>query len=74
MVSDIKPAEKNSAGAIFDNNQIWLNTKEAAAFLRRSVGQIRNMVWRRQLKAKKVCGRLLFNKWALHTLVENSTY
>ena len=75
MVSSIKPAEEvSSAGTIFDNNLIWLNTKEAAAFLRRSVGQIRNMVWRGQLKAKKFHGRLLFNKWSLQTLVENSTY
>jgi hypothetical protein len=75
MVSSIKPAEEvSSAGTIFDNNLIWLNTKEAARFLRRSVGQIRNMVWRGQLKARKFRGRLLFEKWALQTLVENSTY
>jgi hypothetical protein len=74
MVSSTKPAEKTSAGAIFDNNLIWLNTKEAAQFLRRSVGQIRNMVYRGQLVAKKFQGRLLFNKWALQALVENSNY
>ena len=74
MVSNKKIAENGSAIAIFDNNLIWLNTKEAAQFLRRSVGQIRNMVYRGQLLAKKFEGRLLFNKWALQTLIENSTY
>ncbi|RYZ85273.1 MAG: hypothetical protein EOP06_16560, partial [Proteobacteria bacterium] len=38
--------------AFFDN-LVWLNSEEAARYLRRSVGQLRNMVHRRQLAYKK---------------------
>lgn len=73
MVTEaIEPTGISPVGVFFDN-LIWLNSKEAAQFLRRSVGQIRNMVYRGQLKAKKFQGRLLFKKNELHQLIENSS-
>lgn len=40
----------------------WITTKEAAIYLRVSVGQIRNMVWRGQLVGYKLNNRLRFLK------------
>jgi hypothetical protein len=55
-------------------NLIWVTTKEAAQFLQRSPGQIRNMVWRGQLKAKKICGRLYFRREDLESLFDYSPF
>lgn len=45
--------EEFSSSALFDKLK-WMNAKEAALYLRVSVGQIRNMVWRNQLKSYKI--------------------
>jgi hypothetical protein len=65
-------------GMIFDN-LIWLNTIEAAVYLRKftkdglpSVGAIRNMVYRGYLKPRKLRGRLLFKRRELDDLLESS--
>ncbi len=55
----------------------WASVEEAAIILRKfkrrdgkpSVGAIRNMVYRGQLKAKKFFGRLLFDRTYLNQLV-----
>lgn len=56
---------------IFDN-QVWLNSEDAAVYLRRSVGQLRNMVYRRQIKPKKYVGRLYFRRSDLDRSIESS--
>ena len=63
----------NSSKQLFDN-LIWLNSNEAATYLRRSVGQIRNMVYRGQLQAKKHLGKLYFKRRELYELIETSSY
>lgn len=55
-------------------NKIWVRTETAAEILERSVGQIRNMVWRGQLKAKKFKGRLYFDKDYLLASLENAPF
>ena len=68
-----KTAKSNDSGLLFDN-RIWVRTKIAAEMLDRSVGQIRNMVWRGQLKAKKYGGRLYFNRDYLKSQLENASF
>lgn len=43
-------AEEFSSAEIFDKLK-WMNSSEAASYIRVSSGQLRNMVWRGQLKA-----------------------
>lgn len=53
-------------------NLKWLSCKEAAIYLRKSVGQIRNMVYRGQIRARKYNSRLYFNRRELDNLIEAS--
>ncbi len=50
-----------------------MTSEEAAMYLRRSVGQIRNMVYRGQLRYRRFCRRLYFRKFDLDRLIESST-
>ena len=54
------------------NNLIWLTTKEAAVYLRRSVDAIHTLVSRRQLRARKFRNRLYFKREELDYLIETS--
>ena len=56
---------------VFDNLK-WLTTKEAATYLRVSLGSLKNLVYRGYLKPSKL-GRLnRFKKDELDRLLENS--
>ena len=46
----------------FSNIRVRFNTDQAAAYLSRTPGAIRNMVMRRQIPYRKVNGRLVFFK------------
>lgn len=54
------------------NNLIWLTTKEAALFLRMSVGALHVAVHRGQVRARKFRRRLYFKKDELTKLIETS--
>lgn len=56
----------------FFHNLKWLKSEDAAKYLRTSVGQIRNMVYRGQLKARKFQNRLYFKRRELDFLLEAS--
>lgn len=56
----------------FFHNLKWLKSEDAAKYLRTSVGQIRNMVYRGQLKARKFQNRLYFKRRELDFLIESS--
>lgn len=72
--SQVLRSEQNEKpDALFDN-RIWVGTKKAAEYLERSAGQIRNMVWRGQIKAKKFHGKLYFNTNDLKALLDNAPY
>lgn len=58
-----------SSEALFDKLK-WMNAKEAALYLRMSVGQIRNMVWRGQVKSYKIKNRLRFLRADLDRLMK----
>ncbi|MCB0308781.1 MAG: M48 family metalloprotease [Bdellovibrionales bacterium] len=51
----------------------WMTTQEAAFYLRVSVGQVRNMVWRRQVKVYRLQNRLRFLRSDLDALLKPST-
>lgn len=53
-------------------NLIWLTTKEAAVYLRRSVNAVHTLVSRRKLRARKFSNRLYFKKDELDYLIETS--
>lgn len=57
---------------LFFENLSWMRTEDAAKYLRTSVGQIRNMVYRGQLKPRKFNRRLYFCKADIDRAIENS--
>ena len=59
MSLDIKTAEDFSSAVLFDKLK-WMTSKEAAFYIRVSVGQLRNMVWRGQVKSYRIQNRLRF--------------
>lgn len=61
----------NSSKLIFDINHIWLNSKEAASYLRVSVGQLRNLVWQKKIPHYHFGGRLRFSKDELSALMSS---
>ncbi|MBT4761537.1 MAG: helix-turn-helix domain-containing protein [Bdellovibrionaceae bacterium] len=63
MSFDCKEPEKYSKKhKTFFDNRIWMNSKEAAEYLRISVNCLRIRVLRKQIKAHKLCSRLMFLK------------
>jgi hypothetical protein len=72
MMKQEKKASSQEEEAKFFDNFLWLRSEDAAKYLRTSVGQIRNMVYRKQLKARKFHNRLYFNRRELNTLIDTS--
>ena len=66
-------SEQKNAHPLF-NNLIWITTEEASEFLRKSVHAVRQMVYKGQLNARKLHGRLYFNKLELNELIDSSHY
>ena len=60
-----------SSERLFDN-RIWVDSKEAADYLRISVGALRNAVYRKQIIARKFRRKLYFNLNELNRLLDNS--
>lgn len=70
IASPVIPVRSDEATGL--DRTKWLNSREAAAYLRTSVAQIRNMVHRGQLASYKPFGRLLFKRTELEKCVEIS--
>ena len=68
----IAPSSEGREEQEFFGNLKWLKSEDAAKYLRTSVGQIRNMVYRGQLKARKFQNRLYFKRRELDYLLETS--
>ncbi|MBD64194.1 MAG: hypothetical protein CME62_03250 [Halobacteriovoraceae bacterium] len=64
---------KIEAPLIFDN-LIWLTTKEAALYLRKSVNSIHKLSANKHLRARKFRNRLYFKKEELDYLLETSQF
>ena len=73
METRVKDKEiKNlKSGMLFDKLK-WMTSKEAAFYIRVSVGQLRNMVWRRQIKCYRLKNRLRFMRNDLDTVLKSS--
>ena len=56
----------------FMEKREYLNTTEAANFIGRSDGALRNLVMRRAIPFRKPGGRLIFLKSELRAWIENS--
>ena len=74
MINNIENA---NVGAEFDTqllfeNLIWMTTRDAAAYLRKSVNAIYILVSRGQLRARKFANRLYFKRDELDYLLETS--
>jgi hypothetical protein len=64
-------SDKINSDTLF-NNKIWMDSKEAANYLKISVGSLRNAVYRKQVLARKFRRRLYFKISELNRLLENS--
>ena len=64
-------SEVFSSDVLFDKLK-WMTSKEAAFYVRVSVGQLRNMVWRGQLKAYHLGSRLKFLRTDMDRLLKPS--
>ncbi|HLG18215.1 MAG TPA: helix-turn-helix domain-containing protein [Bdellovibrionota bacterium] len=62
-------SEATTADALFDKLK-WMTTKEAAFYLRVSAGQVRNMVWRGQVRTYRLQNRLRFLRSDLDQLLK----
>lgn len=51
----------------------WFTAREAAEYLRTTVGSVHNMVYRKQLDYFKRLGRLLFRKTDLDRLIVSTS-
>ena len=58
---------------MFFDNLVWMNSKEAAFYIRVSVGQLRNLVSERKIPHHHFGGRLRFLKTDLDTLMKSTT-
>lgn len=64
--------EVHSQGKPLFDIQIWLDSREAASYLRLSVNSLRIRVMRGQIPAYRLGKRLRFKRSELKCLVENS--
>lgn len=69
MSSATDNADANTSERLFDKLK-WMTSSEAAFYLRISVGQIRNMVWRGQLTCYRLQNRLRFLRGDLDRLLK----
>lgn len=62
---------ENSDSQAFFENRIWMNTREAAIFLRTNPKQLRKWVYQGKIKAYRLLGRSLrFKAEELASLIE----
>lgn len=71
MVTQANLAAELSSAALFDKLK-WMTSKEAASYIRVSVGQLRNMVWRGQVNCYRLKNRLRFLRSDLDSIVKSS--
>ena len=70
-INAVDVSSETSEALIFDKLK-WMTSKEAAFYLRVSVGQIRNMVWRGQVKYYRIRNRLRFLRSDLDHILKPS--
>ncbi len=74
MIGIVTPSEASASGgtdSLFEN-LVWMNSEEAATYLRRTPNAIRILICRGKLRRRKWNGRLLFKKIELDLMLESS--
>lgn len=61
--------DETSKAALFDKLK-WMNSKEAAFYLRMSTAQLRNLVWQGHVRCYRLRGRLRFLRGDLDLLMK----
>ena len=72
MRSLVESSELNSE-VVFDN-LTWMTSAEAALYIRKSIGALRVMICRKQIRARKFHNRLYFRKSELDRLLDSSEF
>lgn len=62
VLNEPAPSAWLAGGQTLFDNRIWLDTTEAAEFLRISVNALRIRIWRKQIIAHKFGNRLRFKR------------
>ncbi len=62
VLNEPVPSAWLAGGQTFFDNRIWLDTNEAANFLRITVNALRIRIWRKQVIAHKFGNRLRFKR------------
>lgn len=69
--TDLKPGEVPDPGLA---NLTWMDSKEAAKYLRKTANALRIMVYRGYLRPRKLRNRLYFRRVELDRLLESSAF
>jgi len=67
-----KPFQESSSNENAMNNLVWMNSKEAASYLRISTGALRAHIYKGQLPFYKLKNRLRFKRTDLDRMLENT--
>ncbi|MBT3586699.1 MAG: helix-turn-helix domain-containing protein [Halobacteriovoraceae bacterium] len=62
----------NTQDNLLFHNLIWLTTKEAAIYLRKSVCAVHHLVSKGKIKSRKFANRLYFKREELDYLIDSS--
>ncbi|MBS1983575.1 MAG: helix-turn-helix domain-containing protein [Bdellovibrionales bacterium] len=68
----VSPGAVGPGEVFFDIKLVWLNSEEAARYLRKTVGALRTAVCRGYVRARKWKRRLYFKREELDALLNNS--
>lgn len=73
-MSNIETATVSETSDESFDSLIWLSTKEAAKYLRKTVNALHIMVMRGYIRPRKFRNRLFFRRIELERLIESSVY
>ena len=73
-MSTLKNATDRELDEIDFDRLVWLDTKEAAKYLRKTANALRLLVNRGHIRARKFRSRLYFRRIELDRLLESSPY
>lgn len=74
VMSTLGDATDREPDDLTSSEMAWLNTKEAACYLRKTANALRIMVARGYLRPRKFRSRLYFRKIELDRLLESSAF
>ncbi len=69
-MANLKTSGDMKSPMIFENLK-WLTVNEAATYLRRTSGAIRNLIYRGQIRPRRWAGRVYINRAELDRKIES---